>query len=98
MRVIKTSGLSAAATIVLGLLLQGCATPTSDAMKDRQAAEICEPGEILACDTSSSGRISDGRYGHNRGRNGRRKNCGCVPERDLAAIAGRGLPAPREIN
>ena len=85
--------MSATATIALALLLQGCATPTSDAMKDRVAAQACNAGEILTCDTRSSGRISDGRYGRNNAGGGRRKNCGCEPERNLDALEGASLPS-----
>jgi hypothetical protein len=46
---------------------------------------------MLICESRSSSRISDGRYG--RGNNGRRKVCGCVPEREMERLEGATLPA-----
>ena len=91
MRPIKTASLSATAAIALALLLQGCATST-DPLKEEVASRSCPAGEILICDTRSSGRISDGRFGRNSAGGGRRNRCGCEPERDLDGLAGFGLP------
>ncbi len=93
MRRIGTSSLGAAATIAFALLLQGCATATSHATKLRVAAQKCHAGEILICDTRSSGRISDGRYGRYGAGGGRRNNCFCQPEQDLDSLIGPDLPS-----
>ena len=88
-------GVNAAAAVLIGLVLQGCATSSDTGRERQRAAKVqCAAGEILACDTSSSGRISDGRYGRNSG--SRRRHCSCEPEHDLDALSGRGLPV--EIN
>jgi len=94
MRPIKTFGLGAVAIIALALLLQGCATSTRDAREER-AAIRCGPGKMLTCDTRSSGRISDGRYGYGRNNSGRggRNSCSCVAERDLDVLTGVRLPS-----
>jgi hypothetical protein len=100
MRIIETSRLSAAAaiatltTIMLSLLLQGCAASPSDSLEAEAAAPSCAAGEIMVCDTRSSGRISDGRYGRRDVGGGRRRHCACQPERDLEKLEGPSLPAP----
>jgi len=94
MRPIKTFGLGAVAIIALALLLQGCATSTSDTREQRTTAR-CGPGKILTCDTRSSGRISDGRYGYGRNSRGGggRDSCSCVLDQDLDVLAGIRLPS-----
>ena len=49
---------------------------------------------MLTCDTRSSGRISDGRYGYGRNISGRsgRDSCSCVAEQDLDVLTGVTLP------
>ena len=92
MQSIKSLSFSATATIVLAFLLQGCAATPSDGGDRQQAAAMkCNAGEIMSCGTSSSGRISDGRYGYNRG--SRRNNCTCQPEQDLDSLTGADLPS-----
>jgi hypothetical protein len=91
MRLIKPSSLSAATALALALLIQGCASSSSDPREPKMAAPACGTGEMLICESRSSSRISDGRYG--RGNNGRRKVCGCVPEREMERLEGATLPA-----
>ena len=94
MRPIKTFSLGAVAAIALALLLQGCATSASDTREQRTTAR-CGPGKMLTCDTRSSGRISDGRYGYGRNNSGRggRDICSCVAEQDLDVLTGVTLPS-----
>lgn len=92
MRIVKPLSCSATATIALALLLQGCASTTSeDGARQQAAAMKCNAGEIMNCGTSSSGRISDGRYGRNRGN--RRTNCTCQSEQDLDSLIRSELPS-----
>ena len=91
MQSIKSMIFSVTWTIVLALLLQGCAgTPSEGGTRQKATAMKCNAGEIMNCSTSSSGRISDGRYGRNRGN--RRNNCTCQPEQDLDSLIRSELP------
>jgi len=94
MRRIKTSSVVAVAAITLALLLQGCAASAGDTREQRTTAR-CGPGKMLTCDTRSSGRISDGRYGYGRNISGRggRDSCSCVAEQDLDVLTGVTLPS-----
>lgn len=92
MQSIQSMSFSAIATIVLAFLLQGCAgTPSEGGTRQQATAMKCNAGEVMNCSTSSSGRISDGRYGRNRAN--RRSNCVCQPEQDLDSLTRAELPA-----
>jgi hypothetical protein len=91
MRLIKTSSLSAVTAIALALLIQGCASSSGNPREPKMATPACGTGEMLICESRSSSRISDGRYG--RGNNGRRQVCGCVPERQMERLERPTLPA-----
>jgi hypothetical protein len=92
MQSIKSLSFSVTATIVVAILLQGCAASPSEGGSSQQAEAFkCNAGEIMNCSTSSSGRISDGRYGRNRGN--RRNNCTCQSERDLDSLTRSELPS-----
>ena len=76
--------------VVTFLFLSGCAsnsgeypsakTPTT-ASSSQSGALKCNAGELLVCESRSSHRISDGRYGR-RGNKGQK--CSCQPESDLS--------------
>ena len=92
MSVTSVTSLAAASAIVAAVLLQACATSDSDDRQNRVTDRPCPPGHILACDTRSAGRISDGRYGRNNAGFGRRRHCGCQPEQDLDSLEAPPLP------
>ncbi len=80
------------APIAIAILIQGCAASGGGSTQEQTAAMECPAGYIMTCDVTSSGRISDGRYGHrNRNLRGRR-NCGCQPEENFEEMEGETLP------
>lgn len=91
MPAINLSGLIPIATITFAMCLHGCAA-SGDGASERSAEAGCPAGYIMTCDVTSSGRISDGRYGYkNRQLRGRR-NCGCEPQENLEGLKGETLP------
>ena len=64
----------------------------STSLNARKTQKDCNAGEILHCQSRSSHRISDGRYGRN---NNKSKKCMCVPEGDLQSLERSVITGPQ---
>ncbi|MDX1405498.1 MAG: hypothetical protein R3192_13210 [Woeseiaceae bacterium] len=79
--------------IAAAMLVCGCAVSSGGGGAGQSAAAYeCAAGYIMTCDVTSSGRISDGRYGYKNKHLRGRKNCRCEPEESLEALEGPTLP------